>query len=60
MASSGSAWTRSLEEAASRLPRKGEPEGPSPIEVVVGGRGYLEVRRAVIVRDGQDITGFDF
>ena len=30
------------------------------IEVEVGGRGYLEVRRAVTVRDGQDVTGFDF
>ena len=37
---------------------KGIPDGV--IEVVVEGQGYIEVRRTVTVRDGADVTGFDF
>ena len=30
------------------------------IEVVVYGQGYIEVRRTVTIREGVDVTGFDF
>lgn len=37
---------------------RGLPDGV--IEVVVYGQGYIEVRRTVTIREGVDVTGFDF
>ena len=41
-----------------RYTLKGIPDGV--IEVVVSGQGYLQTSKTVTVRDGQDVTGFDF
>ena len=41
-----------------RYTLKGIPDGV--IEVVVSGQGYLKTSKTVTVRDGQDVTGFDF
>ena len=37
---------------------RGMPDGL--IEVEVGGQGYVHVTKTVIIRDGQDVTNFDF
>jgi len=41
-----------------RYTLKGIPDGV--VEVVVAGQGYLETSKTVTVRNGQDVTGFDF
>ena len=41
-----------------RYALKGVPDGV--IEVVVAGQGYLQTSKIVTVRDGQDVTDFDF
>ncbi len=37
---------------------RGMPDGL--IEVVVQGQGYLKVSNSVVIRDGEDVTNFDF
>ena len=49
-------WSNTNSEG--RYVLTGIPDGL--IEVQVGGRGYIEVRRIATVRDGQDVTDFDF
>jgi hypothetical protein len=56
MAGDDLAWTDTDRDG--RYILRGIPDGL--IEVEVGGQGYLDVRRAVTVRDGQDVTDFDF
>jgi len=41
-----------------RYTLKGMPDGV--VEVVVGGQGYIQTSRTVTLRDGQDVTDFDF
>ena len=41
-----------------RYTLKGIPDGV--VEVVVGGQGYVQMSKTVTVRDGQDVTDFDF
>lgn len=50
------AWDNTGEDGTYVL--RGMPDGL--IEVVVYGQGYIEVRKTVIIRDGQDVTNFDF
>jgi hypothetical protein len=50
------AWANTREDGTYVL--SGIPDGL--IEVVVSGRGYVEVRRTVKIRDGRDVTNFDF
>ncbi len=41
-----------------RYTLKGIPDGV--VEVVVVGQGYIQMSKTVRVRDGQDVTDFDF
>ena len=51
--------TRGLEtDIEGRFALRGLPDGV--IEVIVAGQGYLQTSKTVTIRDGQDVTDFDF
>lgn len=54
----GSHLSWSNTDSDGRYVLTGIPDGL--IEVEVGGQGYIEVRRIATVRNGQDVTDFDF
>ena len=51
-----SSWTRT--DRNGEYVARGLPDGV--IEVSVGGQRYIEQRKTITIRDGVDVTGFDF